>query len=261
MKINKIFSLFMASLTLLFCACEPIVDTDESLSNTTDVDGVELVATQTSPGGNGITLSMVTPGITGYWEFNLGRAYTDKVSFVYPIPGTQTFTYTGTLGSEFFTKTIDVQIDVLDSPLPQDYYSLVSEDTSTGKTWVFADNEPWFMSPINGTPEDYDTVWWDAWNCCLADSNGKMKFDLDGAANYTYYSNATATGEEGSFALDIPNQTLDFIGAPVLGGQDGLRLPGDGVYNIISLTDEELILWTPLTVGGDSGWTWQFKAE
>lgn len=259
MKIHKILNLIIVSMLLFTVSCDPIVDS-EDLTNTTNVDGVELVALQSTPGGNGITLQMKTPGVTGWWDFNIGRSYSDEAKFNYPIPGTQTFTFTGTLGAEFFTKTIDVQIDVLDQPLNQDWYDLVSNDTSAGKTWVFEDETPWYMAPINGAPDSYSTIWWDAWSCCLADANGKMKFDLDGGANYTYYDNA-GVPQEGSFALDIPNQVLDFVGAPVLGGQDGLRLPGDGVYHIISLTEDELILWTPLTVAGDSGWCWQFKAE
>lgn len=258
MKTNKILGLFMAAVALTFSSCEPIVDTAE-ITNTTDVDGVELVVTQSGPGGNLIELSMVTPGITGYWDYNIGRAFTDKVEFIYPIPGTQTFTYTGTLGKEFFTKSIDVQIDVLDNPLPADYTSLVSEDTAGGKTWVFGDS-PWHMSPPDSN-DGWGTIWWDAWSCCLADAGGKMKFDLDGAANYTYFSDANATGQTGTFALDIPNQTLVVSGAPILGGQDPVRLPGNGVFEIISLTEDELILHTTLTVGGDSGWTWRFVPE
>ena len=91
MKINKIFSLLMVSLVLMFSACEPIVD-EQFLSNTTDVEGVELVAVQTTAGGNQIVLKMNTPGITGYWDYNLGQAFTDRVEFIYPIPGKATFT-------------------------------------------------------------------------------------------------------------------------------------------------------------------------
>lgn len=72
MKINKITYLIIASLMLVFSACEPIVE-EESLVNSTNVDGVQLVATQSTPGGNEITIDMVTPGITGYWDYNLGK--------------------------------------------------------------------------------------------------------------------------------------------------------------------------------------------
>ena len=178
MKINKILNLIIVSMLLFTVSCEPIVDS-EDLTNTTNVEGVELVALQSTPGGNGITLQMKTPGVTGWWDFNIGRAYSDEASFNYPIPGMQTYTFTGTLGAEFFTKTIDVQIDVLDQPLNQDWYDLVSTDTSTGKTWVFEAETPWYMAPQFGQPDSYGTIWWPAWECCLADSNGKM---VSGAA-------------------------------------------------------------------------------
>ena len=110
MKKYKIINLWIVSLVLLFAACQPIEDRD-MLENTIDIDGVQLVATQSTPGGNKVELNMLTEGVTGYWDYNLGRAYTDKVEFIYPIPGKSTFTFTGTLGAEFFTKTIDVQID------------------------------------------------------------------------------------------------------------------------------------------------------
>lgn len=256
MQINRIINFLLVLTLTLIGACSPIVESDE-LVNVTDIEGVELRATQSTAGGNLITLELITPGITGHWDYNLGKAFTDKVQFVYPIPGSATFTFNGTLGAEFFSKSVDVQIDVLDNPLDDDWYSLVSQDTSGGKTWVFSDNAPWYMA----NPGDYSGLWWDAWTCCLADPNGQMKFDLNGGANYSYMSDAGATPETGTFNLDVTNQTLTVSGAPILGGQDGSRLPADGVFQIISLTETEMILFTPETVAGDSGWTWQFKAQ
>nr|MDA3823180.1 hypothetical protein [Bacteroidales bacterium] len=117
-KINKIFNLLIG-LMILMVSCDSIVD-EQFLENTTTVEGVELVATQNESNGNLIELSMNTPGVTGYCDYNLGKALTNRIEFVYPIPGTSTFTYVGTLGGEFFEKTIDVQVDVLDTPLEQD---------------------------------------------------------------------------------------------------------------------------------------------
>lgn len=265
MKINKIILPSIAFLMLMISACDPIVES-KSLGNTTDVEGVELIATQTTNGGNNIILEMATPGVTGYWDYNLGRAFTDKVQFIYPIPGTATFTFTGTLGAEFFTKTIDVQIDVLDNALDQDWYDLVGEDTSAGKTWVFAGTGPdtgdmfWYMSPPND-PNAWATAWWNAGGTCCppGDVSGKMHFDLDGAANYTYYNNADAAGALGSFVLDVTNQTLQFNGQNVLGAEDPRGNP-DGLYQIISLTEDEMILYVPNNAGG-TGWTWIFKPQ
>ena len=266
MKINKIGSLFLASSVLLFSACEPEVD-EKELRNTTNVDRVELIATQSTPGGNEITLEMVTPGVTGYWDYNLGKALTNETTFIYPIPGTSTFTYVGTLGSEFFTKTIEVQVDELTHALNQDWYDLVGEETAAGKTWVFDGGpEPdgrlwWFMSP----PNDEDAAmgpWWNAaGECCPpVDAAGKMTFDLDGAANFTYYADENAEGEVSSFVLDVANQQLIINDGNILGAEEPRGNP-NGVYEIVSLTEDELILYVPVTPAGDSGWTWVFRPE
>ncbi len=261
MKINKIISLFVVLLTFVITSCDPIVD-EIDLTNTTNVDGVELVATQSTVGGNEITLNMVTPGITGYWDYNLGLAKTNKVTFIYPIPGTSTFTFTGTLGKEFFDKTIDVQIDQLDQALDQDWYDLVSDNTSTGKTWVFdgvgGDGGLWsYMSPPND-PGSWATAWWNAGGTCCppSDVDGKMKFDLDGAANFTYHSGATASPEVGNFVLDVANQTLVISGSDVLGGND--YGPTNNTYTIIELTEDKMILYVPNSESQGTGWTFVY---
>lgn len=262
MKINKKINLFIAFLALLLTACEPTVD-EKYLGNTTDVAGVELVATQTTNGGNKITLQMATPGITGYWDYNLGTALTDKVEFIYPIPGLATFTYVGTLGAEFFEKTIEVQIDQLDNALDQDWYDLVSEDTAEGKTWVFdgvgGDNGLWWFMSDPGNPWG---LWWNAGGeCCPpSDASGKMHFDLDGAANFTYYNASDAAGELGSFVLDVANQTLTVSGQKLLGAEGCGSNGEDLVYDIVELTEDKLVLF--ITNGScGSGWTWVFVPE
>jgi len=253
----------MAAIVLLFAACDPIVD-EQHLENSTTVEGVELVATQSTAGGNKITLEMVTPGVTGYWDYNLGNAYTNKIEFVYPIPGKSTFTFIGTLGAEFFTKTIDVQVDQLDNALDQDWYDLVSENTAEGKTWVFNGTGPdtgdmfWYMSPP-GDPSAWASAWWNAGGTCCppGDVNGKMHFDLDGAANYTYYPDGV-TANPGSFVLDVANQVLIVSGAKMLGGDAG---NADGVYQIVSLTEDEMILYLSNSETYGTGWTFIFRPE
>lgn len=262
MKIHNIKYLLIAAFMLAFSACDPIVD-EQHLTNTTDVAGVQLVATQTPPGGNKITLKMNTPGITGYWNYNLGQALTDEVTIVYPIPGKSTFTYVGTLGGEFFSKTVDVQVDRLDTPLDQDYYDLVSDNTTAGKTWVFDGAQGsgklwWFMSP-GGSPDSYMTAWWNAGDCCApSDAGGKMHFDLNKGANFDHYETLTATPEKGSFKLDPANKTLTIIGSKMLGSAAGNK---DGVYTIITLTQDKLVLYLNNSETYGTGWTFIFKPQ
>lgn len=261
MKINKIVYLILASFMLVFTACDPIVE-EEHLTNSTNVDGVKLVATQSTPGGNEITLDMVTPGITGYWNYNLGKALTNKIKFIYPIPGKSKFTYVGSLGSEFFTKTIEVQVDKLDHALDQDWYDLVGTNTAAGKTWVFDNTGSgslfWFMSPP-GNPDGAMSVWWNAGDCCApSDVNGKMHFDLNGAANYTHYETQSATGTKGSFVLDVPNKKLIVNGAKMLGSAAGNK---DGVYSIVTLTEDKMVLYLSNSETYGTGWTFVFRPQ
>jgi hypothetical protein len=262
MKNIKIMYLMLASFMLLFSACDPIVN-EENLVDSTNVEGVKLVATQSTPGGNEITISMVTPGITGYWDYNLGLALTNEKKFIYPIPGKATFKYTGTLGSKFFTKTIDVQVDKLDHALDQDWYDLVSSNTTTGKTWVFSGKGGdgtlwWFMSP-GGSPDGAMTAWWNAGDCCgPSDAAGKMHFDLNGAANYNHYETKTATPTKGSFVLDVANKKLIIKNSKMLGSAAGNK---DGVYSIVELTQTKMVLYLSNSETYGTGWTFIFKPE
>jgi len=265
MKKYRIISLFGSALILLLAACQPI-DDREVLESTVDIDDIKLSATQATEGGNLIELKMGTPGVTGYWDFNLGKATTDRFEVIYPIPGKSTFTYVGTFGSEFFKKTIDVQIDQLDHELPQDWYDLVGENTEAGKTWVFnggpePDGGAWWYMVAPDDPSQWENVWWlAAGECCPpVDATGKMTFDLDGAANFTYYSKPDAAPQVASFVLDVGKQTLKINGGNILGAEEPRGNP-DGLYTIISLTEDELILYAPNN-GNNEGWVWVFKPE
>jgi hypothetical protein len=263
MKIHNIKYLLIAVFMLVFSACDPIVD-EQHLKNSTDVAGVELVATQSPAGGNKITLSMNTPGVTGYWNYNLGKALTNEVTIVYPIPGKSTFTFVGTLGAEFFTKTIDVQVDRLDTPLDQDWYDLVSNNTAAGKTWVFdgvagTGDMYWFMSPPDN-PDSAMSAWWNAGDCCPPlDVNGKMHFDLNGAANYNHYQTSSSAAEKGSFVLDIANKKLFIINSKVLGYEAGNTA---NEYNVVTLTEDKLVLYVPRSLKDPgTGWTFVYRPE
>ncbi|MBZ4036143.1 hypothetical protein K6T82_15325 [Flavobacterium sp. 17A] len=263
MKIHNIKYLLIAVFMLAFSACDPIVD-EKHLENSTDVAGVQLSASQSPAGGNKITLKMSSPGITGYWDYNLGKALTNEVTVVYPIPGKSTFTFVGTLGGEFFSKTIDVQVDRLDTPLEQDWYDLVSTNTAAGKTWVFDGAAGtgamyWFMSPPDN-PDSAMGAWWNAGDCCPPlDVAGKMHFDLNGAANYNHYQTATAAAEKGSFVLDIANRKLIIKDSKILGYEAGNTA---NEYTIITLTESKLVLYVPRSLKDPTtGWTFVYKPQ
>jgi hypothetical protein len=274
MKSITNYSLIMViGLLLLLNACDPIEERD-SLKNTYKAEDIKLEVIQTAGGkGNGLTLKMNTPGISGYWDYLIDRKFTDVVNdVIFPIPGTHTFTYYASTPRikdgdpskrEYVSKSISVTIEELDQPLPSAYYKLVGEEL-TSKTWVFdgtgGDNRQWFFMSDPGNPWGQ---WWNAGGeCCPPDDvNGKMVFDLDNAANYSYYSSPQATAEKGSFSFNGDFTKL-YIGGGlnILGAKYHNSGNPNSEYTIVELTEERLVLFTNSN-GAGTGWTWVFVPE
>lgn len=264
MKINKIIYLLIASLLLVMTGCDPIVD-EQHLSNSASIENVQLKATNTTEGGNEIKLEMMTPGVTGYWYYLLDNALTDTYTFVMPVTGTYNFKYTGTVGSEFFEKTIPVTITKLDHPAPPEWTALLGADGVAGKTWVFAGvggdgGKWWYMSPPDD-PSSAMSAWWNAGGeCCPpVDVNGKMHFDLNGARNYNYYASPTSEPLKGTFTMDLKNKKMIFLNSKILGAEAGNNTQ---TYDIISLTADQMVLYTPRSLKDPgTGWTFIFKPQ
>lgn len=267
MNFNKI-SIFVATL-LLFAtsACEPIEERVE-LKNSFDPEKIELKVVQATPGGNKLSLQMNTPGVVGYWDYGIDKKFSDRVEVNYPIPGKHTFTYYVTNGfitqndkgfsTTYVQKTIDVQIDKLDAPIPEAYVKLVGTDFNNGKTWVFDRSNPskwWYM-----TDSDWTAFWWQP--DTNADINGKMVFDLNGAANFKSYSTPSSSAVNGKWAFNSDFTKLTISGdANILGIEGGgVNNAGSKTFDIKELTADRLILfqnnmaWSP-------GWVWVFKAQ
>lgn len=267
MNIKYILNPFIVCLVLILSACEPIVDEAELVNNST-VENVEIVATQTTAGGNEITLEMKTPGITGYWNYYFGKALTDKVTFAFPLTGTFNFTFKGTLGAEFFEKSISVTIDVLDSPVAPEWAALLGDDAIAGKNWVY-NKVPaawWYMAPIDD-PSAWSTVWWDANSCCApGDADGKMHFFFDSVEGIKYDYYADVNGEPVHTSFDLKPASGDYGTLRITGGENILGAYNDrgtssSEYTVISLTEDEMVLYCAKTDAGDSGWVYIFKPE
>ncbi|MDM8001347.1 MAG: hypothetical protein QUS66_00325 [Bacteroidota bacterium] len=268
MKVYKALSLFVGALSLFFAACEPI-ENRQVLSNSFDPDDIQLEVIQSTPGGNELSIRMNTPGVAGYWDYVIDRKFSDRVDVVFPIPGKSTFTFyvttpyleDGNINTlSYISKTVDVTITQLDHALPEAYYKLVG-DNLQGKTWVFdgvgGDGRLWwYMSD----PGKWNGLWWNAGGeCCPpADVSGRMVFDLNGGANFTYYASPTAekvTGTTWAFNADFTRLTLKG-NANILGSMDG---GGNGkVFEIKEFTANRLTLFVS-NAAWATGWTWVFK--
>jgi hypothetical protein len=268
MKMNKVISLTVGVLTLLVAACKPIENRD-TLSNSFDPNNIELKVVQSTAGGNQLSIQMNTPGIAGYWDYVIDKKFSDRVDVIFPIPGKSTFTFYATTpylepnytdSVRYITKTVDVTITKLDHELPAAYYKLVG-DNLQGKYWVFdgvgGDNGLWwFMSD----PGNWAGMWWNAGGTCCppADVTGKMKFDLNGGANFTYWASTAPDSVKGTkWAFNADYTKLYIKGSSnILGSMDGGG--NSQVFEIKEFTKTRLTLFVSNAAWG-TGWTWVFK--
>ncbi len=267
MKLFKTINLLLGVALLLVVSCAPI-ENKELLTNSYEVDKINLSVEHSSPGSNYFTLKMNTPGVTGYWDYTIGKAYGDEARVLFPITGKQTFKYVvssayipnGDLTkSEFITKTIDVDITHLDNehPVPVQWSYLVG---SGSKTWVFdkADITRWWYM----TDSDPGAFWWQP-DPGPSDETGRMTFSLIGAPSFTYYASPTAepVGNT-SWFVNSDWTELRLVGeANILGVEGGgEHATGGKNYKILELTENRLVLFNTPVVWSP-GWVWVFKAE
>jgi len=264
---NKVISLIVGTLTILLATCKPIENRDV-LTNSFNQDNIELKVVQSTTGGNELSIQMNTPGIAGYWDYVIDRKFSDRVEVIYPIPGKSTFTFYVTTpylenndinSISYVSKSIDVTITQLDHALAEAYYMLVGSNLE-GKTWVFdgveGDGRLWWYMVAD---YDWTEMWWNAGGeCCPpADISGKMIFDLDGGANFTYYESPAAdpvTGSTWAFNADYTKLTIKGD-ANILGSMDDAS--NNGIFEIKEFTSDRLTLF--VAHPGESGWVWVFK--
>jgi len=276
--IKRIISTVTFILLICMYSCSPIEDRDD-LSNSFSLDDIQLEVVQASPGSNKATIKMNSSGVNGYWDYLVGKGYTNEIKdIVFPFTGTHTLTYhvttpympDGNPGKyEFVSKTIDVTINQLDTPLAESYYLLVGENLE-GKTWVFdgklGDGGVWYAMTDPGNP---DAVWWNAGSDCCPpyDVDGRMVFDVTGGLNITVYSSATDTNpKKGSYGFNDDYSKITVSGGTnILGsyeedGSPNANSGNNGTFTIVNLDENSMTLWVSSAQGG-TGWIWKFKAQ
>ncbi len=262
---KNIFKVLLGTLAL--AACDPI-DTRDEFVNTFDRDNIMLEAYQSTPGGNVITLKLASDGITGYWDYLVGKAYSDEVTVVFPYAGKHKFTFHSTtpyvneslIDRDYPSETIEVEVtEIVEEPDAR--FKLLTGDDFSGKTWVFDgvtnDGGVWWAMADPANPA---SIWWNAGGTGVApqDVNGRMTFDFDGGANYTYYADVDADAVKGTFVIGNNFSQLTFPGeANLLGARD--NAVGPNSFSVLELTDSKLKVFA--VVDGGTGWVWQFKPQ
>ncbi|MDR0333179.1 MAG: hypothetical protein LBI15_06900 [Dysgonamonadaceae bacterium] len=283
MKLYKTINAILGISLMLMTACAPI-ENRETLKNAYEPNNIELTVIHNLPGSNIFTLKMNTPGVIGYWDYNIGRKFSDEVRVIYPIVGKQTFKYivsspyivNGDItNSQLITKEIEVDITFIEegSIPPHPGAEYLTGDGS--KTWVFNVSNPatdlwWYM-----TDSDPSAFWWQPrpGDDLPSDINGRMVFsrneDID---SFTYYASPNDTGIGNTrWQANIDWTELRLVGdANILGISYGAvrvpdATPNDGdplrqVFQILELTENRLVLFqTPMA--WSPGWVWVFKPE
>ena len=260
--------MYVALAALAMVSCETIQD-DATLENTYTPDGIEVAITYDKEGqkegGNTFTVSMLTPGVMGYWDFLLGTKYSDAADVLLPFTGTHTMTYHSTIpyievdpngiyNQTYPTKTIDVTVNEI-STAPNEHYGFLCGADFQGKTWVFdgvkGDGGKWYSMT---DPNNWQGVWWDAGGSCCppGDYNGSMSFDLAGAANYYYRADRDGEATKGSFVFSTDYKKITFVGAPIIGAE---KAGTNTTFEIKVMNDETMTLFC---VAG-TGWIWRLR--
>ncbi len=271
--------LYIFLLGIFFASCEPA---DMEIPELGEKSTGDFTITASSVDGT-YNFDFAATGQNAFmynWDFNNG--FTNQgasTSSYFPFKNTYTVacTISGKAGSIKVEKTIT--IDVTDPKISQ--RPIIKELTATGagQTWVYATDYPgtafldWMTFPAycfmtDALDDDSGIAWTKPWwnpygDEATPDATGEMAFDLNGGYNFT-----GVDGNQGSFILDAEKMTIQFKDANILDWDEGNCDPdvtATGIYQIISITDNELILWQNQTTKNpddfDYGWTWIFKRK
>jgi hypothetical protein len=264
------FGLLALMVPLLVTSCDPQEFDEYELGSQPQESQLDFTMTPSSSNPNIINFvdASSRPGIAN-WTFGNGvKGKGSEVVGVYPSKGTYDVVLTLVTdgGYETTGKTVTVE---------QDDYSLVEPDLrnlvrdSEGKDWVFGgtggDGGLWYFMSEGGNPDGHMSAWWNTGGTCCPppDVDGKMHFNIVGGSNYLYYESSDAEPVEGSFSFnteDPDNMTLTLTGADILGHithEDVVAGSDTGTYQVMSITEDKLVLYTPSN-GYGTGWTWVF---
>jgi hypothetical protein len=283
---NKILYYF-AWAALLFTACKTIEDRDEMGALLTK-DQIDIDVYATTSGGNQIVLINNTPGVAGTWDYLIEKSTRKQDTVLLPFLGTSTISFTATTAGGLVEVTKDIVINQIDHPTDTIWEKLAGT-TSDGKTWVWATDHPdGYAYGNGGYLGNTLPAWWKVDAATMGGwgvANDEMKFDLNGAANFTLVTgNTESTGlaagtYKGSFSFDMTvTKLLDgstttlwsigqltLVGATVSRGFQPNATNHDLIYkyDILKLTDDELILACPESGASAWGtaWFWVFKRK
>ncbi|QIA09148.1 hypothetical protein [Draconibacterium halophilum] len=282
MKKSKL--LYILGIFLILLSCEPIEER-ELMGEIAPISSIQVEASGITTGSNRIILKNNTLQYNIVWDYIIDKSTKQTDTIDLPFLGNQDIIAHAFTDGGMVDVPISVDITSIDYPLDEQWNLLAGSDVE-GKTWVWAGDNPYATTSILGFPEP--AVWGlgggstatlpdgalfalgttsiqyvvPQYFMVSGDAVGKMKFDLNGAANYTYTDMSDPENpvvKNGSFVLKLkdpsfadynsnPSQ-VTLVGAPIIlktvagamAGQAGT--PADPVtFDIVKLTENELHL-------------------
>lgn len=266
----------------LLVACDPIEDRG-SLSGAITVDQLKITATPVvKVGGNSNYIALNSDGNSclSSWNYGFGTTVKPIDTVKVMMKGDNDIIYNG-MNSDgtIIQKKITVHVDTLYDVEPE--WALFCGTTTGMKTWVWAKDNTYSGSHWvwgnGGALADKAPAWWGRSEADASGDNididGTMTFDLHGASFSKVESGVTS---KGSFSFDMSKKQdprfTNVIGMLTIKGttiQHGIS-QNDGkkvvnTFNIIKLTDDEMILMYAteggLSGGWPEGWYWVFKRQ
>ncbi|HJT74483.1 MAG TPA: hypothetical protein VJ720_10700 [Chitinophaga sp.] len=249
---KKLITLSLLALSTWMVSCTK--EDEESLPGPSIAQSdVKFSVKQQAGHDNIIMLEGLTQNVyLHYWDFTGGYSKKQKDTINLPFAGTYTihysvYTHGGVLGDSTNITVSQNDPDYFSSPM----WNLLA-NAQTGKTWVWATDVPGGAVYGNGPGTATKPEWWVnglAYLTSQGVQDDEMKFDLDGAKNFTFTHNGVSTAAR--FDLDTLNKTLKITGSDISLGKKI-------TYSIVTLNENELTL-----VEQGDGWRnlWLFKRK
>ncbi|WP_148707422.1 hypothetical protein [Chitinophaga skermanii] len=230
---KKITSTLYIVCIALLSACSSKEDRI-ALGNPLPASSLKFTVTQTAGYDNELTMEATTPGTIPFWDYGFGVSNERKFKAVIPFAGQYPVKYYAYGKSGPSVDSVSVTVSQNDPNFFSDAKWDLLTNGITGKTWVWAPDNPFKCITGGGNYTDTEPTWW---KDNLADAtpylNDKMMFDLNG--NYNFVLKTPTKNSPGKFSFNPATMKLSFIGTDISKGQNWN-------YDVIKLNTNELVI-------------------
>ena len=271
-KIVYLIALIIGAFTV---ACDPIVDNVGVGDVITSADQIEATVTPVMIGSyntNKVKVHCTSPVIC-QWSGGPTVYVSNDTTVLLFVKGEQDIILTAMANDgTTYTKSYTVTVDSMYYDVPEEWgYFCGTSD----KTWVWATDNTYSSSQWiwgNGDrSSDTAPAWWGRSASDAAeddiDIDGTMNFSLDGAT-FTKVEDGDTTSGKFSFDMTASTTTQGIGTLTISGGTTILHGISQNdsqatvyTFDIIKLTDDELILEYSTESNTYEGWFWVFKRE